>query len=87
MDLTLPGQQARRFSMQKKGISTMATHTVKMTSPLPTAHLGANIATCALVHRTHYGTCPGCQQLQALRYVAQLNAATIASARWQARLR
>jgi EAL domain-containing protein (putative c-di-GMP-specific phosphodiesterase class I) len=62
----------------------MATESDRTPSPLPTGHDGANVATCAVGHRTHSGTCAGCQQAQALRHAAQLNAAIKANARWKA---
>jgi hypothetical protein len=64
-------------------MTTLTPHTA---SPLPTSPSGTNIATCAFGHRSHCGTCAGCQQIQALRQAAQLTAAIMANARWNARL-
>jgi hypothetical protein len=53
--------------------------------PLTTLNGGDNAAACAFGHRTHCGTCAGCQRAVARRHAAELNDATEAHVRWAAR--
>jgi EAL domain-containing protein (putative c-di-GMP-specific phosphodiesterase class I) len=69
--------------MLLRQLQPMTPESVRTTSPLATGD-DLNIASCAFGHRTHAGTCPGCQQARALRHAAQLNAAIMANARWKA---